>query len=178
MDQHIDYSFCRGQMVPGEYVLWTGKPEKGNIFTAQNLTYFFFGIPWTGFAIFWTTMAMQGSPLFALFGLPFIAVGLYMLFGNFIYTAYMRKHTAYVITNKKIYRRMGRKTDNLAAAVMPTYETVIHRNGNGTIRFPLVHDPYQRGVRINGRPAPRYFTLENIAEIDQVQQAIARMEPN
>ncbi len=175
MDQNSYYSFCRGQIAPDEYVIWSGKPERGNIFTGQNLAYCFFGIPWTAFAIFWTSTAMQGPPLFALFGLPFIGVGLYMLFGNFIYTAYIRKRTAYVITNKKIYRRMGRKTDNLAAAVMPTYETVIHRNGNGTIRFPLPRNPYEGTVRINGRPVPRYFTLENIAEIDRVHQAIAHM---
>ncbi len=176
MEQDM-YSFCRGQMAPDEFVIWTGKPEtKSNLFIGQNLSTVLFAIPWTAFAVYLTVTAAQFPGLFFLSGIPFLAIGLYMLFGNFIYTAYMRKRTAYVITNKRIYRRMGRKTDNLSAAVMPTYETIMHRNGNGTIRFPLANDPYQRTYRVNGRVVTHYFSLDNLADIDRVQQAIARMD--
>ena len=177
MDESRDYSFCRGQMAPDEHILWTGKPEKGNIFTGQNIGTFLFGIPFTAFAVFWTVSVVRNAPgPFFLFGIPFLAIGLYMLFGNFIYTAYMRKRTAYVITNKRIYRRMGQKTDNLSASAMPMYETIIHRNGNGTIRFPMMHDPYYGSRRVNGRLVTRYFSIENVADFDRVQQAIAHMD--
>ena len=176
MEENRDYSFCRGQMGPDEHVIWSGKPEGGNIFTGQNIGTFLFGIPWTAFAVFWTVSVSKAPGPFFLFGIPFLAVGVYMLFGNFLYTAYMRKRTAYVITNKRIYRRMGRKTDNLSASTMPMYETIIHRNGNGTIRFPVMHDPYYGGRRVNGRAVTRYFTIENVADISRVQQAIACMD--
>ncbi len=41
---------------------------------------FFFSIGWTAFSLFWMSMASQASGLFALFGLPFVAVGVGMFY--------------------------------------------------------------------------------------------------
>ncbi len=178
MEQNEIYNFCRGQMGPDEFVLWTGQPEiKGNLFTIHDLVNCAFGAFATGFAIFWmkSALSVPGSGLFFLFGIPFLAVGLYMFFGRAIYNVYMRKRTAYVITNKRIYRRIGRKTDNLPGLNMPAYDTVMHRNGNGTIRFVTAQNAY-RSVDRYGRAVVRYFTLDNLADVDRAQQAIARMD--
>jgi len=43
-----------------------------------------FAIPWTAFALFWMAMASQASWLFAMFGLPFVLIGLVMLFGPWL----------------------------------------------------------------------------------------------
>lgn len=176
MEQSDIYSFCRGQMGADEYILWTGKPEiRGNLFTMNDFVNNAFGIFVIAFSLFWMKTAMQAPGPFFLSGLPFLAIGLYMLFGRGISGVYLRKRTAYVITNKRIYRRVGRKTDNLPGIHMPAYETVMHKNGNGSIRFVMSQNTYHSTGRYARTPV-RYFTLENLADVDRAIQAIARMD--
>ena len=175
MDQRDDYSFCRGQMAPGEYVLWTGKPDtKSNYFTGRNFMNFLFAIPFTAFSVFWIVTASRAPGPFFLFGIPFLVYGLYILFGSGIRNILLRKDTYYVITNKRIYRRIGKKTDNLSGVNMPPYETIMHSNGNGTIRFTMGANPYRSTDRY-GHYVVHYFTLDNLADVERAQQAIARM---
>lgn len=88
---------------------------------------------------------ITGAPFFfAIFGLPFIAVGLYLLVGKFFYTAYMRKRTAYVITNKKIIRLRGKKIEMLDGKSLPVTHVEARLDGSGTIQFgEAIH--YRRG---------------------------------
>ena len=61
-----------------------------------------FSIFWCGFAIFWEAgVASSGASLFVVWGIPFIAVGLYLVFGRFIYKHYRKKRTTYWITNAR-----------------------------------------------------------------------------
>ena len=177
MEQDI-YRFCRGQMGPDEYVLWQGQPEpKGNLFSISDLYNFFIGAFFSAFAIYWMVNAAKvpGSSFFFLFGLPFLGIGLYLSLGRALYTVLIRKRTAYVITNKRIYRLRGRKTDNLSASNLPDYDTVCHRNGNGTIRF-IIASPSYHTVSRYGRATVRYFTLDNLTDMDRAVNAIARMD--
>ena len=60
-----------------------------------------FGLLWCGFAIFWEWSVVSGGRapwFFELWGVPFVAVGLYLVFGRFIADAYQRGRTVYGIT--------------------------------------------------------------------------------
>jgi hypothetical protein len=58
---------------------------------------------WGGFAIFWVVGASSGDPhWFGLFGLPFVAVGLYAIFGRFIYKANRKRRTTSAVTNRRV----------------------------------------------------------------------------
>lgn len=173
MNYNDEYSFSTPYMTGDEYILWKGKPEKGNIITGSDIFLIPFSIVWCAFAIFWEMSAIaSGAPFFfALFGLPFICVGLYLVFGRFIWTSYIRKKTAYVITNKKIIRLRGNKIDMLDGKTMPVMRVEAHKNGNGTLRFgETVY--YRRGRTYS----ESLFTLENVPNVVQVQQAIEMME--
>ncbi len=101
----------------------------------------------------------------ALWGLPFIAVGLYLLFGRFIYASYLKNRTYYVITNKKLIIRRGNKIEIYNGVELPPMSVRLHKNGNGTIIFS--EETYvRRGRRLT------YIALENISEINQAQSAI------
>ena len=83
MEYNDEYGFCRSYLTPGEAILWKGRPQKGHLITAQDILMIPFSLFWCSFAFFWTFSALKsGAPFpFALFGLPFVAVGLYLVFG-------------------------------------------------------------------------------------------------
>ena len=168
-----EYNFCRPYLTAGEAVLWRGKPGKGHILTGQDVFMIPFSILWCGFAIFWeTSVILSGAPvLFALWGIPFVCVGLYLVFGRFLWTAWIRKRTAYVITNKKILRARGNRIDMLDRSNLPPMYVTARRDGSGTIRFGAYH---RRGRNtLTGNDAP--FLLENLEDVARVQNILLEM---
>lgn len=97
------------EMEPGERLEWSGAPVP-TCFVPQALGAFLFGIPWTAFSLFWTTMAFAGTTnggndiglpaVFALFGLPFILVGIGLL-SSPLWAYYSARKTAYAITDRR-----------------------------------------------------------------------------
>lgn len=178
MEYMDEYSFSRPYIVGGEYILWKGKPQKGNIITGRDAYLIPFSILWCGLVLFWEFSAItSGAPgLMGLFGIPFVCVGLYMVFGRFLHVNYLRKRTAYVITNKKIIRLRGKKIDMLDGKHLPPVHVEAYKNGNGTIRFESA--AYLRNGRsYQGDPwGTSQFALENVENVVQVQQAIDKME--
>lgn len=167
-----EYSFSTPYISGDEFILWKGKPENGNLITGNDLILIPFSIFWCAFVFFWEFMAITqtGSLFMVIWGLPFMAVGVYLLAGRFIYTAYIRKRTAYVITNKKIIRAQGNKIDMLEGKNMPSRHVTATRDGKGSIRFgEMVYT--RRGYR-----STTNFTIDNVANIAQVQQALETME--
>lgn len=186
MYEQEDFSFCKPHLVDGEYVVWKGKPEKGNLLSASDLYLIPFSLLWCAFAIFWEVTAINsGAPFFfTLFGLVFVCVGLYIVFGRFLWSAYIRKRTAYVITNKKIIRLQGNKVDMLHGSSLPPMQVVIHKNGNGTISFRQenyyyrrggFHGRYRGGLHF-GNDTFVTFSLDNIPDVARVQEMIANMQ--
>ncbi len=173
-----EFDFCRGYLTSDEYVTWSGKPEKGNILTASDAFMIPFSIFWCGFAVFWVISATaSGAGFFAFFGIPFIAIGFFLVFGRFIFKAHMRKTTFYVITNKRIIRKLGRRIDMVELKNMPPISIQMHKNGNGTITIgqPNQYTYHRKDMYYqNGYSAP--FTIENISEIAKVQQLISSAE--
>lgn len=172
MDYSEEYNFYKKYLIDSEYVLWEGKPEKGNIFNASELPIVIFSFVWLAFSLFWElTVIKSGAPIiFSLWGIPFIVIGVYLLIGRFIQKAFLRNKTYYVITNKNIIVKTGSKIKIYNGNDLPSMDIEIHKNGNGTIIF--YQDVYiRRNSRYNN-----YFMLENIADVTQVQNAINRME--
>ena len=101
---------------PGEKLLWSGQPKQGVRLQAGDIFMIPFSLMWGGFAIFWEAsvlgltgltarqhLANKGVPLFmALWGIPFVVVGLYMIFGRFFYDAALRKKTWYGVTDRRL----------------------------------------------------------------------------
>lgn len=102
-----------GILDKGEKILWQGRPDGRVRVRIGDLFQTVFGVFFLGFAIFWTVMAafmtsQGGGPpgfriFFPLFGLPFIAVGAYLVFGRFLWSAYQRRHTWYTLTDKRAF---------------------------------------------------------------------------
>ena len=162
-----EYEFARGYFLPDEYELWRGK-SKG-MDSHQKMMMIPFGIFFLGFAIFWTVAASAAGGPFGLFGLPFIAVGAYIVFGKNI----VGKKTYYVITNKRIYRSQAGRVDMVDLANLPPMRTTGHSNGAGSIYFGEHH------YRMNGRNHYGVvFSIENVDNIAEVQRIISEQIRN
>lgn len=172
MNYMDEYDFCSQYLVDEEYILWKGRPGKGKLLTGGDFIMIPFSLAWLAFSIFWEITAIRSSSsiFLALWGIPFVAVGLYLLFGRLIQKAYLRNKTFYVITNKKIIVKRGNKIEMHNGEDLPSMNITLHSNGNGTILFS--DDVYTQ----RGRRRSTFFALENIPDVAQAQNAIDRME--
>ena len=176
MESIIDPNWVRPYLSGDEYLLWSGKPCKGRLLVKSDIFMIPFSIVWCGFAVFWEYSAVRGGvPLpFALFGIPFVVMGLYITIGRFFHKAYLRKRTAYAITNRRVLRLQGRKVDTLSGDALSRMRISENRDGSGTITFGDSFR-YGRGYAPS-QPGGFPFALENIEDVNRVQQLLQRMD--
>jgi len=97
---------------PHEKLIWVGKPKQGIMFRSNDIFLIPFSILWTGFIILWEISAITAvlnAPekseltvfMLPIFGIPFVIIGLYFVFGRFIIDAKLRKNTCYGITMRE-----------------------------------------------------------------------------
>lgn len=170
MDDLSTYDFCEPYLMQDELVLWKGKPDKGNFINGSDIAMSLFGIMWLGFClVFIKSVLLTPSMMMIVWFIPFIFVGFYMALGKLIQKAYLRNKTFYVITNKKIMIKSGRKIQIYNGKDLPPMEIKIHKNGNGTILFS---DTIYHGRR----RYHMYVMLENLVDVAKAQNAIDMME--
>lgn len=177
MDHETTTLFCRPLMGPDEYILWQGQPDKkGRVLFGTDMAQLIFAIVWTVMACgFCVPAFLYGLDPSAYFIIIFPLVGVGLIIGQFYKIGRIRNHTEYVLTNKRLYRRMGKNVDSYDAVTTLGYETKYHRNGNATISFPMAIDRRKGRVRVNGREIPQYVSLLNIGDVERVQQALSNM---
>ena len=92
------------ELEPGEKLLWSGQPRQGLRLNISDVIIIPFSLVWCGFAVFWETTAIKGhAPLFfKLWGVPFVVIGSYMVFGRFFVDVWMRARTFYGVTNRRL----------------------------------------------------------------------------
>jgi hypothetical protein len=92
------------EMAHGEKLLWSGRPVQG--FRVQRGDAFAipFSFLFAAFAVFWLGAAYRsGAPwLFIIFGVVAVLVGLYLIFGRFIYDTYQRRHICYGVSDERV----------------------------------------------------------------------------
>jgi len=126
-------------LLAGEQLLWTGRPRQGILFRPADTLLIPFSLAWGGFAIFWNVSVWtMPAPLpFALVGLPFLAMGIYMILGRFLHDAAIRRSQVYAVTNQRVISlRDGRrpKVQTLELGYLPMLELKESGRG-GTISF-------------------------------------------
>lgn len=172
MEYESEFGFVNQYLTGDEYILWKGKPEKGGSFSPQNIGLLVFSIFWLGFSLFWESAIFSSDAPFImkLFGLPFIAIGVYLLYNSLFRSKALRNKTFYVVTNKKLIIKADSNIRMYNAADLPPMQIQMHKNGNGTILFrnAFYAEP--------GRTHYSYFALENLSDVVKAQNAIDRME--
>jgi hypothetical protein len=139
MDESTD-TLIRRELGPDERLLWSGRPGQGIRFRRSDFLLIPFSLMWGGFAIFWEFSALSmGAPIFfALWGIPFVLVGLYMIAGRFVVEAKQRERTAYGLTNQRAVIVSGlltRRVKSLSLRSLSDIGFEEGANGTGTITF-------------------------------------------
>jgi Bacterial PH domain len=132
----------------GEKLLWSGRPRQGVLFRSSDIFLIPFSLMWGGFAVFWEAAALfatsrpQSNPpdfvrfAFPLWGLPFVALGLYFMFGRFFVDRAQRAKTTYGITDRRVIIRSGlfsRTTKSLNLRTLSDVTLAEKSDGSGTI---------------------------------------------
>ena len=128
---------------PGERLLWSGQPRTGIRLRAQDAFLIPFSLLWCGFVVFWETSVFKTeAPLFfRLWGIPFILMGLYIVFGRFLMDARSRARTVYGVTNERILivgGSMAQQIKSLSIRNLADISLTERRDGSGTITFGQV----------------------------------------
>ena len=188
MRQHMtDYevqSQVQQELSHGEKLLWSGRPSRGFRLQAADGLLIPFGVFWTGFTIDWEWTAIRyGAPFpFALFGIPFVLVGLYLVFGRFVVEARRRARTFYGLTDRRaIIVRSGSRRDVTAISLHQLSGVRLRegRNRRGTIVLGSANTPFG-GIPDwfagSGWPGMARYLPPSFEEIEDVRQVYGLLQ--
>ena len=136
------------ELARGERLIWYGQPLGGIRLRSSDVYLIPFSLMWGGFAFFWeySVVTARNAPIFfALWGIPFVAMGLYLIVGRFLYDASRRDSTFYGVTDRRIIIISGsyeRKVKSLNLATLPELTLTERTGGLGTITFGSIPFPY------------------------------------
>lgn len=179
LDQRLSLALARE--TAGERVLW----QAGRIARIDPKTFgiYVFAVPWTAFALLWTTLAAAGAgaafgsagPLawaFPLFGLPFIAVGLAMMAMPF-YGYYTAAKTLYAITDRRLVRlTLGRslKIESVPGERLGPMQRSERPDGSGSLSFAVGIGTDSDGDRMTER-----FAMDDVPGVFDAAAQVERM---
>jgi hypothetical protein len=178
-----DTSDLNERLLAGERILWSGRPAQGFLLTSRDAALIPMSLLWGGFAIFWETMVVTQAKtpgFFALWGIPFVLIGLYLIVGRFLVDAWIRSGMFYAVTDKRILISRSRPFAKFTAVSLdrlPDASITGNSGGRGTIRFG---EPAPTWGRRNSMaswtpsldPTPQFIAIDDARSVfDQVQRA-------
>jgi hypothetical protein len=171
-----------------EQLLWSGTPDASVWFAPQDAFAIPFSIAWCAFAIAFESAAVTSGPVIAkLWGIPFVAMGLYVVAGRFFYKASRKRRTTYAITTK---RAMIVEPRGFADLPLRDQPVAIRRSRDGrhaSVTFPGTLMPWSTtrrrrtygyastantGMDLFSRSAPQQFAFYDVAGPDAMLRAL------
>lgn len=171
----------QGRLLPGERIAWRGTPGRGILSTSSDIFLVPFSLAWCGFAIFWTVSATgnRAPDFFTLWGTMFICLGVYFVAGRFVVDAWIRRGTAYALTDRRILILRGPPFGKLIAVSLtqlPDVSLSERRDGRGTIRFGAELSMFNNRKASAWAPSldavPQFIAIEDARRVfDLVQRS-------
>ena len=165
----------------GEKLLWTGRPRRGLMLRAADLILIPFSLVWCGIIISQQLAAFRRAEpiILDLQTIPFVLIGIYLLFGRFIIDAMIRARTVYAITDRRVVivtGLFGRKVRSIYLRGLTEMEITEGWRGRGTIAFgpSSIQATMMRGWPGAGKALPPAF--EAIEDARQVLEIIRKAQ--
>jgi len=142
--QPVFESLFQDDLVRGERIVWTGKPDERRLFSAADRFLIPFSLLWLAFTVLWLLDALGALPIglvpdqgtFVVFGTVFLVMALYAAVGRFIFKRWMNAHTYYALTNRRALIVQQARRRNLAVFPLDqltSIETSVQADGVGTV---------------------------------------------
>jgi hypothetical protein len=175
-----------------EKVVWAGQPDARFHFSGGDVFLVPFSLLWGGFALVWEAgvLGFFGSDgpaptFFALWGIPFVLVGQYFIWGRFLYKAYKNRRTFYALTNQRaliLRTTRSRQLQTLFLNQLPTISKTARRDGSGTLAFGY-SPSWAAGAYANsgmeffgGRSGPAAPAFYDLPDVEGVHQLVMRLK--
>ena len=181
----MDSNAISSRLLSGERLLWTGAPGQGLRLSSRDGLLIPFSLVWCGFAVFWEVSVLSTSRapgFFPLWGLMFVCIGLYFVFGRFIVDALLRKDTQYALTDQRILIVRGglfSKLTTLSLSNLPELRLSEGANARGTISFGNESAFGSRGFGVwspSTSSTPQFFAIPAVRSVFDKIQLAARAE--
>jgi len=178
------------ESTPGERILWAGQPEGRRMTMAFAL--WLFAIPWTAFSLAWEAMALipllSGSIsgtkapsgmmlvfgiVFPLFGLPFVAIGFWMLWQP-IAAVRRARRTVYALTDRRLIEVIVGAATSVKSVMLDRIgpiERSAGPDGWGTLRVQTGSHVDSDGDRITDR-----FEMIGIPDVVGLERRILELQ--
>jgi hypothetical protein len=164
--------------VNGARVLWTGRPGGGPVrLRAQDIVAVPFALAWSALvAVALVSLTLQGGWDAAAAGTLLLMAlsALYLVAGRFLLDAYVRRHTAYTLTEREIIitcDAFGLRTTTLPLDRIRQIALRERRNGSGAIVFGRP-SWWQEEAPVGMRAGPGVPRLDEIADVRRVYETI------
>jgi hypothetical protein len=142
-----DHGRWRPWLLPGERLLWSGRPKLGLVFRLADLYMVPLALLWIAGAddVLDSRDLLADAPwAFGPWAMLIGGVGLYMLAGRFLHDAFGRARLFYAVTDRRVLvLRTGRFRGGLRSIeieYLPMLELRERRDGRGTLVFDLGED--------------------------------------
>jgi hypothetical protein len=188
MTTPVPFDVFSSELLPGETVQWTGRPNPAVMFHNDDWGMIPFSLFWGGFAIFWFLGASgiwdvwknRPDRTFQWFGViwgtPFFLIGQYLIWGRFIYRRWKKRRTYYALTNRRaLIVESGVRSRTASSAYfdsMTMLDKWVRSDGVGTLSFG---GPVTGEWRWGKNNPPRPPTFDDIDQVDAVYQIAARL---
>ncbi len=141
-----DQRLLQTELSAGESLIWTGKPNPRVIFHSSDWFVVPFSLLWGGFAILWEAGVSGAGPwggksrwdFGMLWGIPFVVIGQYMIWGRFFYNAWRKRRIVYALTNERVITIVTPPQARVISAYLrslPGIEKEFRSDGIGTLKF-------------------------------------------
>lgn len=168
------------ELLPSEEILWIDQPDATRWFTTVDLFYVPFSLLWGGFMVFWNTSIWRSNApsFFGLWGLAFLIIGFYVIFGRFLYKYWRKKRTYYAVTNKRLLimtSTWGHHVSAFYLNMLPNLNKSVGRQGVGSITFGSPPSPsiWRRqgmnmsntGLEFFGYQLPGFYDIHEVNDV-------------
>jgi len=156
-----------------EQILWTGKPYTSRSYHISPFVAIF-SLFWCGFAVFWMIAATSMGGPFGLFGIPFVCIGVYLLYSVFIGQKKTLESAVYAVTDRRaiilLHERTGVNVTEYVFANLSSVGLEDVQGSTGTIRFASPISYY--GHYGHGHYGRRHGTYDRRRELSTAFLAI------